>query len=271
MNRLFSAGALLALSACSMTSTVDVSVAPQLNATLADDVKLLARADTSNLTCKVFEAGYEAGRFSLEGLCKDTDYTLSLTDPSLLIVGDVTVSATGEPLAVDLELWPAPAGDGMSMLSKDGTLAVVGKYTDVQKVFTDDEAHLPVRYPRHKPNGSHHATDGSHLVLAGQPVIERLAVLPLIETTEERGFDGYTLGAHWFAGIKFASDTDYEIVTAELDASRVKDVTDASGRVVRYIAHDALPPGHYALMGPEDRRMFVVTFGPQAAEAAASN
>lgn len=257
---------------CSMSSTVEVSVTPHLNASMGDDLKILARSSaTSDLTCKVFEAPYEAGRFVLDGLCKDTTYTLELTEPSLLVQGDMKLTATGEPMTTALELWPAPAGSGVAMLKPDGSLKAVGHYTDVQTVKTDDEEQLAVRYPRHKPNGAHHVDDGGHLVIAGQALADRLEFLPLIESTEERGFSGYTLGPHWFAGVRFDSDTEYEKVSAELSTGKVTDVIGADGRVVRYIAHDALPAGHYALLGPDDKRMYVVTFGPSEAPAAASN
>ncbi|MFT4976208.1 MAG: hypothetical protein ACI8S6_002104 [Myxococcota bacterium] len=273
MNRIFGlAIAALLLSACSVSSTAEVSVEPKLNATLGDDLKILARAQgEADMTCRVFEAPYEAGRFQLTGLCKDTSYTLTLTNPSLLVRGDTTLLATGKPMTASLELWPAPAGDGISMLSSGGGLETVGQYTDVKTVHTDDEARIAVRYPRHKPNGTHHVDDGSFLVLAGQALISRLEVLPLVESTEERGFEGYTLGPHWFAGQRFTSDTEYEAVTAEINSAGITNVLSSDGRAVRYIAHDALPAGHYAMLGEDDRRMYVISFGPKATEAAASN
>lgn len=269
MYRFFAA---LLVTGCATSSTVEISVTPHLGALLGEDLKILARSsDTTDLTCKVFEAPYEAGRFTLGGLCKGATYTLELTDPSLLVQGDTSLSATGEPMSAALELWPAPAGDGLAMLRPDGSLKAVGHYTDIQTVTTDDAEGLAVRYPRHKPNGSYHIQDGAHLVMAGGALIERLEVLPLVESTEERGFKGYTLGPHWFAGVRFSSDTEYEKVAAELGSDKVTDVTAADGRVVRYVSHDALPAGHYALMGADDRRMYVVTFGPQEGAAAASN
>jgi hypothetical protein len=55
-----------------------------------------------------------------------------------------------------------------------------------------------------------------------------------------------------------------------VDAAKITDVTGGD-LAVRYIAHDALPPGHYALMGEGDQRMYTITFGPQPEQTVSEN
>lgn len=260
------------LSGCSVSRTAEVSIVPNLNLSLDEDIRLIARGDPSaRLTCSAFEAPYESGRFILGGLCNDVSYTLQFSDVEVLIQGDTLVPAGPEDHHTVLKLWPVPGGDSVARLSPDGAVEVFNQYTDVRSVYTDDDDRLEVRYPRHKPNGSSAITEDGYLVLAGERLQQRLEILPLIESTDTIGFDGYTIQPHWFAGIRFQSDTQYARAEAMLDEAKVTDVVSASGRMVRYIAHDALPVGHYALMGPEDRRMYVITFGPQVTELTASN
>jgi hypothetical protein len=255
-----------------MSRTAEVSIVPNLNLSLEDDIRLIARGDSSaSLTCTAFEAPYEAGRFSLSGLCKDVSYTLQFSDASVLIQGDTLVPAGTEDHHTVLELWPAPAGDSVAHLSSEGAITVFSQYTDVHRVRTDDSEQLEVRYPRHKPNASSQIEEGGYLVLAGERLQERLEILPLIESTEPIGFEGYIIQPHWFAGIRFESEAEYALVEAALDETKVTDVVSSTGRKVRYIQHDALSVGNYALMGPEDRRMYVISFGPQDTALTASN
>ncbi|MDG1483852.1 MAG: hypothetical protein P8R54_29950 [Myxococcota bacterium] len=261
------------LAGCSSSGTYQGQLEPQLGAALPDDLRIVARAEagTTDMTCLSFESAMDAaGAFRLDGLCEGITYTLGLTDKGLLIEGNHKIQGASEEIPPTLmRIWPSSAGNGVAMLT-DGVLKSISTYTDVKRLELL-ETQEAVLYPRHKPNGSMLVEDGAHLVLTGQATVERLVFQPLVEETVERSFhDSYTLGPHFYVGLKFSSDTEVERLEATIDAAKVTDVTGGS-TVVRYIAHDALPPGHYALMGEGDTRMYTITFGPQPAETVSEN
>ena len=257
---------------CSTAGTLEGNLQPKLGATLSPDLKILARATaTSDLTCQVFEAPVQPdGHFSLKGLCADTTYELKLTEPSLLPEGAMTVQGGPQEAPRDIAVWPAPAADGVAILGPDGKLTTASASNDVRKAALMGSGQ-EILYPRYKPTGASHVDDGSYLVIAGEKHISRLQLAPLVESLEEREFASVNIGPHWYVGTRFRSNTEVEAVTAPLDPGKITDVQGAGGRRVRYIAADALPPGHYALMGPDDARMYVITYGPFSAEASASN
>ena len=265
--------ALALLSGCSTTGSYAGQLEAQLGTTLPDDLRVVAKAEpaATDLTCQSFEATVDAaGAFQIDGLCAETTYALSLSDKNLLIEGSNQIqgSEDGAPPTL-MKIWPSPAGNGVVMLT-DGALKAVSTYTDV-KTLQLLGSEQPVHYPRHKPNGSVLVEEGSHLVVAGTSNISRLAFSPLVEETLTRSFhDGYTLGPHFYVGLQFQSDTEVEVVSAELDASKVTNVMGAD-MAIRYIAHDALAPGHYALMGPDDTRMYIITFGPVSQDTVSEN
>lgn len=260
--------ALTVLSGCSNTGAYVGLLEAQLGATLPEDLRIIAKAvpTATDMTCQSFDATIDsAGAFQIDGLCAETTYALSLNDKNLLIEGSNQIqgSKDGAPPTL-MKIWPSPAGSGVAMLT-DGALKTVSPYTDV-KTLQLLESEQAVHYPRHKPNGSVRVQEGGHLVLAGASTISRLEFRPLVEETVTRNFhDGYTLGPHFYVGMRFHSDTEIEAVSAELDDAAVTNVMGADV-AIRYIAHDALLPGHYALMGPEDNRMFTITFGPEPQE-----
>jgi hypothetical protein len=105
--------------------------------------------------------------------------------------------------------------------------------------------------------------EGQHLLIVGEDYLARLAWSPLIKHDGELRFgtkDEFSdMDPWWYAGIRFESRTEYEIVEAKLDASKVINVA-GGGRKVRYIAHGALPEGRYVLAGPKDRRTYIIDF-----------
>ena len=261
------------LSACSTSGSYTGQLVAQLGSNLPEGLRIVAQADdsTSDLTCQTFEATPDAsGAFVLTGLCADTSYTLSLTEKNLLIEGSHTIQGTTEEvLSTLLKVWPASAGNGVAMFT-EGKLKAVSTYTNVKKLQLL-ESEEDVLYPRHKPNSSVLMAEGAHLVLTGQNTVSKLVFQPLIEEKVERNFhDEYTLGPHFYVGLRFTTDTEVERVEAALDAGKVINVLGAD-MPVRYIAHDALPPGHYALMGEGDERMYTITFGPQPEQTVSEN
>jgi len=261
------------LTGCTSSGSYTGQLEAQLGATLPDDLRVIARSEptSTDMTCQTFDATLDAsGAFVLNGLCADTTYALSLSNKTLLIEGINKVQGTTEDTPATLmKVWPAPAGNGVAMLS-EGSLKSISTYTDIKKLQllgTQEE----VLYPRHKPNSSVVLEEGNYLVIAGQNTLSRLDFHPLIEEKVERSFhDEYTLGPHFYIGLKFSSNTDVERLEALLDTAKVTNVMSAR-MAVRYIAHDALAPGHYALMGEGDKRMYTITFGPQPLETVSEN
>ena len=261
------------LSGCSTSGSFKGQLEPQLGMEMPEDLRIIASAQpaATDLTCQSFEARPDAaGAFVLDGLCAETTYKLKLSDKNMLIEGDHSLmGGSSEAPTTLMKVWPAPVGSGLYMLSS-GDVKSLATYTDVKKLQLLDTQET-VLYPRHKPNSSVRVEEGSHLIIAGDANIERLAFSPLVEETVTRNFnDGYSLGAHFYVGLRFSSDTEVERVEAALETSKVVTVAGAD-LSLRYVAHDALPPGHYALMGEGDQRMYVITFGPEPSETVSEN
>lgn len=236
------------------------------------DLRVLAKADSTDMTCRVKEAIVDGqGAFHLEDLCAADSYVISLSDPQLMMTGiSTSVSGAREPTGpMEIQVWRAPTAMGVFKLENDA-LKGVKTFSDVDTVKTKD-GELTVRYPESKPvklAGSQKIVEGSHLVVRGKQNIDNLKVYPLVEDSEKRGFfEGATIEDHVWIGVKFASDSEYEEVSATFDESKVTTVGEELEQT-RYIAHDALPTGRYALLGEEDKRTYILDFGAGAAAPA---
>ncbi|MEL6344615.1 MAG: hypothetical protein AAFV53_15980 [Myxococcota bacterium] len=258
---------------CSTAGSYEGQFVMQMGATLPAEMKILAKAEpaASDLTCMAFEAPLNPdGTFTLNGLCKDTTYRITLSEGNLLMEGlDTLTGGTPSEGVVTTNLWPGPLGDGVAMLNKDGTLKRLSTYTAVQTAKMLDDGPTII-YPQHRPNGQVTIEEGQHLVIHGKKAIERMNFSPIIADTNDREFDGFTLTPHVYVGVKFTDD-GVETVAASMNTEKVTDLTAGDGHQVRYISHDAFDSGHYALYGEGDRKMYVITFGPQPEQAAASN
>lgn len=269
--------AALALSAlvvgCSSGGTFEGQFTPQMGATLPKDMRVLAKAEpaASDLTCMVFEAAVNPdGTFKLDGLCKDTTYKVSLSEGGLLMEGlDILTGGQVAESVTEVKLWPAPMGEGVAMLNKDGTLKRLSTYTTV-KTAKLLEPERQIVYPQHTPDGKIRLQPGQHLVLHGEKTIERMAFSPIIADNAERTFEAGSLDSHAYVGVRFTEE-GVEEVTASMNTTKVVDFTAGDGHKVRYIADEAFDAGHYALFGEGDRKMYVISFGPEPQEAAAAN
>ena len=259
----------LFLGACVPAGSFSGTLVDGMNGEPHDGVRILAKSnDTTDLTCQVREATTDAtGSFTIADTCGKATYVLSLTDKTLFvpsfpkIVGSET---SAEP--TEIKAWRAPAGAGVSILRED-TLKAVRTFSDVA-AETALRSGEPIRYPDSKPTTNQALVGaGSHLIIAGKSNVERLELVPLVQDEGRRRFeDGVTITDHVYLGIKFNTHTNYEQVEAKIDSAKVEDVS-GEGRVVRYMAHDSVPAGRYGLLGPKDKRLFVIDFGAAPADA----
>lgn len=236
--------------------------------------RVLLKAETTDFTCQVFETTTDdQGNFTVGDLCANMEYVLSPGN-EMLFLGDApaidgSAQAAG---AVEIKAWMAPAGSGVYILD-GGELKPQRTYADLKtaRILGSEQ---DVRYPNTQPKDDASWAEvpaGGHLVVVGKPTIDRLQVLPFIESPEVKfepdreDIKHFSLGQAWhYIGIAIQSETEFELKTVELDMSKV--VEAASGeRAARYIQADALPNGKYALVGEKDRRTYMFRVGPAAA------
>ncbi len=257
------------LAACNPGGTFEGKLVDAMSGQPRADVRVLAKAErTSDLTCQVREATTDAnGVFRIDNTCPNTTYTLKLGDETLLVQDSPEIAggqqATG---VVELTVWRAPAGSGVFRL-QDDKLTAIRTFADIEQetIQGTDEV---VRFPSKKPLQAPTIDGDARLIVSGKDLVRKLDIVPLVPDTGVRTFaSGVSIEDHVYLGVKFTSDTEFERVEASLDKSRVQDVATGD-RLVRYISADALPPGRYALVPEQGRRLYVVDFGSEPAPAA---
>lgn len=259
------------LAACNPGGTHQGTLVDGIAGTPREGVRIIARsADAADLTCQVREGTTDAsGTFTLENTCAGATYTLAAADDSLLLDGPTDV-AGGEQTAtpVAYKAWRAPTkGAGVYRLSDDA-LVPLKLFADVH-TETVLESDVKVRYPTLKPVKVSSLDKGDWLVLVGKSNVDRLKIHPLISDDAVRLFEGeVTIDNHVYIGTKFSSDTEFELVDAQLDADKVRNVS-VGEHVVRFIAQDAVPEGRYAVLGDADKKTYVFDFGEVKGEATA--
>jgi len=227
-----------------------------------EGLRAIAKAsDTSDLTCSAKAGDVDAnGAFTIADLCGPDTYVLSLTDENLLIEEPPTIAGSDKIAGASLKVWRAPSGDGIYLMSKDD-LTMVRTFTDVKYETKVDDPTMKVAYPYMKPTGKVKTVlPGDFFVISGKSNTDRLKRRPIIADPGKRTFADGAITDHVWVGVKFNSDTDWQPVEAQLDASKVKEVKSGD-RIVQYMPSDALPEGRYALYGDDDKRMFIVDFG----------
>ncbi len=109
---------------------------------------------------------------------------------------------------------------------------------------------------------------GEYLVLSGGRNINQLQVLPLLKSGPHK------LGSRenpestepwYYIGVRFETDSQVERLQGQVDKSKTLELKEGA-KWVRYLADGALPPGDYTLMAPNDRRTYMVAFGPAKTE-----
>lgn len=259
------------LAACSPGGNHQGIVVDGLTGTPREGVRVLARsADASDLTCQVREATTDAtGAFTLENTCAGATYNVAAADDGLLVEGALQLKGGEQSTSpASYTAWRAPTkGTGVYKLSAD-SLKPLKTFADVHTETVVD-SDVKVRYPTLKPVKVSGLDKGDWLVIVGKSNVDRLKVHPLIPDDSVRAFTGdVTIDNHVYIGVQFDTDTDFELVDAQLDTDKVRNVS-VGDHVVRFIGHDALPEGRYALLGDSDKRTFVLDWGTPKVEATA--
>jgi hypothetical protein len=223
-------------------------------------VRIVAKASPipPDLTCQVREATTAAdGTFTLTDLCRNQNYVMSIPAPTLQMEGNTVVSA-GEVDAPFHSAWRCPDGHGVYRLQGE-SIASLPTFADV----ASDEAKdgTKVRYPEMKPTGKVITIgEGDFLILAGKRTIQKMQLHPLVAQPNRVRLKGDIIRDHVFIGVSFDAAGNPTPENATVDDSKVTDVL-IRGEGMRFMAHDALPAGRYALLGDKDSRVTILDFG----------
>ncbi len=226
------------------------------------ETRIIAKAMSvdASMTCQTFEATTDAnGAFKIVGLCGGTAYKLTTSNDQLWLP-DAEQVPDGGMMGVELKAWVASEGSGVYKLA-GGTLNGVRSSTDL-KQETLLESEEKVNYPARIPRDVALVAPGEYLVLSGKETMAAMSIVPLIPSGE-RKFAGRITMAPWsFIGVKFIDDETYEKVEAVIDEGKIT-TKEAGERAIRYIAHDALPVGRYAVYDASQERgvVTIVDFG----------
>lgn len=244
------AGALLMAFGCSSPAAVG-TVTAGMTGKPVEGLRVVARAvGTASLNCQTAEGITDAGgRFQIDGLCGDVTYTLEDADRALWFADAPTVEG-GVEASVALTAWWGPDGAGVHRWSPDGT-ALVRNSADV---VTEEVGGTSVRYVK-DATVAQRIEAGQYLVMTGAS--DRLELLPLV-LSESRGVK--------YIGAQVEGD-EVTPRALQLDERRVRRAASGT-RKAKYVAHDAVPAGEYAVVGGTGPRVRVVAFGPEPAAAA---
>jgi len=257
------------LAGCSST-TVEGRIVDGMLGTPAGGFKLIASAtaEDAGMSCQFMEAEVaEDGTFALEKLCLGSAYKLKADRDEVWLADVDEVPDGGFPAEVELKVWRAPSGSGLYVSSAAG-LEPLKTVSDVARE-TIRGTDVQVRYPEIVPNKIRRIGPEEHLLIIGQGTIENTKILPLIPSGERVFGDDsvrVTMEPWPYVGVEFEDDTTYELRTTTFDAAKVLD-KEKGDRVARWIAGDAVAAGRYAALKDDDRRMYIVEFGPGAAKA----
>ena len=237
-----------------------------MNGDGVEGVRIVARSSppSADLTCRVREVkSGPDGRFQFTDLCRDQGYIMALPAPTLHLSGKNVIGVSETPEAGKHQVWEAPDGQGIYRLL-DGRVQSLPTFADVVRDQTPSgEA---VAYPALKPTGKVITiSQGSYLIISGKNWVKKQKLYPLISDSGRRRLASGLIRDHVFIGAKWSED-GMEKVDAEIDASKVKEVL-LRGEGVRFLAHDAVPAGRYALLGDDDARVTVIDFGSSQAPA----
>ncbi|MFT5586416.1 MAG: hypothetical protein ACI9VR_004014 [Cognaticolwellia sp.] len=271
MNRIaacLAVGSLLTLSACTK-GTVSGTVTNGLSKAPVPELRILARSEAPDQTCKVFETTTDAsGNYSFDGLCAGQTYTLSPGEDGHFFMGTQEVSGDEQAPGNALTAWQGPEGAGVYVLKADGSMESQRTKADVAKA-TIFETEQSVRYPTGTPGSWPAVASGDYLVLVGKATIENQQMFPLVESPEVKfnpdrdGLTHFSLGQAWlYIGAKIDEGVYTEMKT-ELDATKVVNAEHGE-RAAQYIPADAVPAGKYAMLTTKAKRTYMFEFGGAA-------
>jgi hypothetical protein len=229
------------------------------------DVELLMKAQPlpPNPACHqlTIKSGAD-GSFEIAGLCDKADYALSAKDPALFVVAPPpTKGGVMATASVDVAVWPVPTEPGVYIATADQMLSQrASTEVGTLKVWESDQT---VRYPVTIPENPPNVNAGQTIVLSGERAISEYKFFPLIESGERKfGTKAEPEKSEpWsYVGVRFASDTEFERVEGQLAEGKYTDIGDGKLRY-RFIQHDALAAGRYALLADKGKRMYIFDIG----------
>ncbi len=254
--------ALLAILGCSGGALEGRVVDGLTGAPVAGQAVLAQATEAAGISCTSLNGVTDAeGRFRIEGTCA-VGYALK---PS----GDDVWFAGGDAVAADhkgelaLELWRAPSSPGVYRLS-NGEFEPLRTPAELKVRGLKGTAEK-ITFPSKIPHKLTVIAPGEHLVVVGKENTDTLAPMPLVPAPAIQILEGEIVmdqPAWSYAGQKITPGTPptVEPVPAAFDAGKVRQV-EKGERAVKFVAHDALAPGRYALASPGDRRVYLIDFG----------
>lgn len=238
------------------------------NQPVAGPFKVQAKAQNADasLSCQLVDGDVTPeGAFRIDGLCTGTAYTLATDRGDLWLLDGADIPDGGWGAPKDVVAWRVPTDPGVYRMSK-GEMELLRTTTDVaeHRVWKSTAV---VRAPQAVPDGLPQIGAEDYLVLYGKGAVESLEILPLVGYTGKRyyGDDAYSYSIDdWvLVGAKSVNDTTVEPVTATVDPAKKID-KQRGDQMVRFVSGAALAAGRYAVLKPDDRRMYIVDFGAAA-------
>lgn len=221
---------------------------------------VLAQAtEAAGMSCTSFDAVTDAeGRFRFEGTCP-VGYALRPSGDDLWFAANDVIAADhkGE---LALELWRAPSSPGVYRLA-NGEFEVLRTPAEMKIRGLPGTAEK-ISYPSRIPEKLPVIGAGEHLVVVGRENTDTLAPMPLVPAPALRITEGELVlqQPEWaYLGVKITPPSTVEPVPAAFDAGKVR-MVEKGERAVKFVAHDALAPGRYALASPGDRRVYLLDF-----------
>ena len=229
-----------------------------------DGVRLVARSSppSPDLTCRVKETTTKSdGGFGFSDLCREQSYILSIPAPNLHLSGSNTIAGGAQTEPGKHQVWHGPDGAGIFRLS-NGKVQPIPTFSDVSTDETMDGT--PIVYPTMKPTGRVITiAEGDHLIIAGKNWVKGQQLRPLVADSGRRRLASGVITGHVYIGMKLDGN-GVERIDAVIDKSKVVEVL-IRGEGVRFIAHDAVAQGRYALMADSDPRVTILDFGASQA------
>lgn len=215
--------------------------------------------------CLVKESRVAAdGTYAVADLCSSsTDYSIELSDKNLFLAETNSIPKGYDGAgSLDLKVWRAPKGAGLFKL-KGSALSRVMSATDFRTdyVFKSEEKVQSPAEIKSVPV----IEAGEYLLLSGEAA--GYDIVPLVNSGKRRLGKSAGSKSEWvdqqpwsYVGITFTTDTEFERVTATLNAEKVVEKTKGK-QTAKYLGSDSLSQGRYAIIKPGGKRGWIVDFG----------